>query len=923
MNPSRWHRVEELFNALLALPPEERRAFLDGACGAEAELRAEVESLMKEAEEQPGDFLSESAFSLATRLLCQDQSAKLIGHTFGAYKIIKLLGRGGMGEVFLAEDPRLERLVALKLLPTLIKAQSSVELSIVQEARAASGVSHPNVTHIYEIGEDEACHYIAMEYVEGDSLRALLARKSLSAGEAVDVALQIAGALAAAHSSGVIHRDIKPENVIVRKDGYAKVLDFGLAKLTGAGGVNKVKGRLTSALQETPGLIIGTVAYMSPEQVQGWETDERTDIWSLGVVLYEMLAGERPFSGDTPQETVAAILTTDPKPLAGDAEPMTSLARVVWKALAKNLDARYQTATDFAQDLNRIKQHLFVEEHISARAGPHPIFDSGFGRTLFSIERLLLPAHSSGVVPSRRPLISWAAKAALMGLTISTALLAGLYVRHSKDAPSPAFAPPPGRAVTEPARKAGSIVILPFSNETGDERFDYVAEGLMEDVSRNLSRSSTLLVIDRQSARRVAEQGADFDHVRRLLGVDLALRCRIEMQASGLVVSPNIVDLVTGEVVLLGSFTVGRENLIQLRELMAGVLTVSLQGLLGEDKALVFDRHPTEDVEAYRCYMEGVYFAEKRGVDNLKRSVVLLERATKLDPNFALAYAALGNSYNLLGTWLGQSPDFYEPKARRAILRALSIDDSLAEAHTALAKIKMDYDRDWEGSEVEFRRAIELSPGYALAHHWYGEVYLSAMGRLEESLAELRLARRLDPLSTGTITGIAWSYIGLHQYEKALEACDEAEDIDSTDPMKQDASIYENRAKALMKLGRFAEAVANAQRACEIDHTGNNCAKVAAIYGMSGDRDKALEVLRSMKSDPARYGGVSSYDLAIIYAALGEKDRAFDLLNSEIGSVSVDLLSIKIDPMLDSLRDAPRFAELERRYKFPRTYHTQ
>jgi serine/threonine protein kinase/TolB-like protein/tetratricopeptide (TPR) repeat protein len=825
-----------------------------------------------------------------------------------------------MGEVYLAEDPRLNRRVSIKLVPASLHEQELSGPHLEQEARAASGVSHPNVAHVYEFGEAEGRRYIAMEYVEGDNLRSLLSRKSLSTGEAIDIALQVASALAAAHSSGVIHRDIKPENIIVRRDGYVKVLDFGLAKLIGAGSVNRAGGQLTSTPEETPSIIMGTVAYMSPEQVRGQETDERTDVWSLGIVLYEMQAGERPFTGNTPREIAAAVLTVEPKPLAGDAEPIMSLARIVRKALAKDPDARYQTASDFAKDLNSVKQLLFVEEHVSSRTGPHPLFDSGFGRTLFSIEKLLLPAHPGSIASGRQTLIPWASKAAIAGLIISAALLAGVYIRRSKDVASPAVAPP-SETVTRPVRKAGSIVILPFHNETGDEKFNYVADGLTEDVSRNLRRSNTLVVIDRQSAQRVTEHGVNFDsvNVRRLLNVDLALQCRIETQASGLVVRPNIIDLLTGDVVWQDSFTVGREDLLQLRGLMTGMLTTSLQGLLGEDKALIFDRHPTNNVEAYRCYLEGVYLAEKRGVENLKRSVVLLERATKLDPNFALAYTALGNSYNLLGTWLGQSPDFYEPKARSAIERAIALDDSLAEAHTALAKIKMDYDRDWEGSERQFRRAIELSPGYALAHHWYGEVYLSAMGRLEESLAELRLARRLDPLSTGTITGIAWSYIGLRQYEKAIEACDEAEKIDSADPTKQDASIYENRAKALMKLGQFAEAIDNIKRACEIDHTGNNCAKVGAIYGVSGDRDNALAILSNMQSDPAQYGGVSSYDLAIIFASVGDKDRAFVLLNREVDSISVDLLSIRIDPMLDSLRGDPRFAELERRYKFPQT----
>lgn len=740
---------------------------------------------------------------------------------------------------------------------------------------------------------------------------------------------------------------------MMRVDGYVKVLDFGLAKLSEVKNKRPHQWKSLSSIETTPGLIMGTTAYMSPEQVRGQETDARTDLWSLGVVLYEMIARRRPFTGKTPSDVAAAILLSEPPPLQEDNIAVSlGLTQITQKALSKVADKRYQTSQDFALDLQRIKQVLQVEEHFSSGTEARSLLKS----EIISISPAEKMRQSQKFDPesSRRSRwnnlssLHWGVKILItVGVVLSLLYITTKYFgRPSVRSEAVSNSPQPSAGIT--SQRINSIAILPFFNDPGDATLDYLSAGLTEDITRNLSRSRTLLVTAQYSARRASEEQLNSSQIKQKLRVETALHGKVERHGAELSIRLRLVELKTGGALWEDSFTAAQDDLLHLRNSLTAVLTTQLQGLAGEDKTLPRASRLTDNNQAYRAYLEGRYFTDKGGRDNLEYAVTLLERAVALDPQFALAHVSLANAYNLLGTFLGQSPDYYQPRARQTILHAIALDDTLAEAHTSLAKIKMDYERDWVGAEQEFRRAIELNPGYALAHHWYGEVYLSAMGRLEESLAELQIAHRLNPLSTGILTGIAWTYIGLRQYENAVEACRIAKEINP-----EDWGVYAYRAPALMKLGRFDEAISDVNNAFEGEPAAHNLAALAAIYASAGRRDEGLRQLTELEKTKqgrkvsgcdwaiiyAALAGkrdellrqltdiqksekkqqvcrVSKYDPAIILAALGDVETAFKLLNQEVNTNSVALLSIRIDPMLDTLRSDPRFALLEAKLGF-------
>lgn len=915
MNQERWQHIEDLYHCALELPETERAAYLTHACAGDAELRAEVESLLSEAE-QEDSFLNKPAMTLGLSLLAGDEAESLSGQQFGAYKILERLGRGGMGDVYLAEDPRLERLIALKLLPPyLTEAPDSIQ-RFRQEARAASAISHPNVAHIYETGVEHGRHYLAMEYIEGLTLRQLLKRERPALIAAIEIALQVANALGAAHEVGVVHRDIKPENIMVRGDGYAKVLDFGLAKLSearGQSGARRVSSG--SSLDTTPGMIMGTTPYMSPEQARGQALDARTDIWSLGVVLYEMLAGRKPFEGETPSDISAAILLKDPPPLevGGSVQPI--LETIVATALRKNPAERYQTAQDFARDLKRGRRELEFIERWQATS------DSSLPTASLTAQPARAELNSSSATldsrSARTDTPGWWGRQSQLMRTILTASVIGLLtfalggaVKYFSDSRSASRNARPVVASANQPNKFTSLAVLPFANESGDEKLDYLSEGLAEDLIRDLGQNTALRVIALSSARKVAK-GTREEQIKRMLGVGAVLRGRVRLQDNQMVIEAQLIDTNTGSIIWQDTYSTPPAQLLKLRNTMTVLLFTNLQGLLGEDKRIILSEYPTINNEAYKAYLAGKYARDRYDVAGSKRAVASLEKAVALDSRYSLAYVALADAYNLLGTFMGQAPDYYQAKAKATIQKALALDDTLSEAHASLAKMKMDYDHDWAGAEQEFKRAIQLHHGYATAHHWYGEVYLSAMGRLDESIAELQTAREIDPLSTGIITGLAWSYTGQHKYEKAVEECDKALELET-----HDSSIYTYRSMALMRLGRFDEAIADARRAFDVENTGSNLASLGATYGVAGKPDEARKILVQLRAD-SRFKDASPYDLAIVYAALGERDEAFRLLDEQMTTSSVDLLSIRIDPMLDPLRSDQRFVELERRFNFP------
>ncbi len=874
MQENQWQKIEEIFNRAVALPLAERQRFVEEICRDDAELCREI-LLLINADDAENVFFDEPVFALGAQILDADELLPEDSE-FASYRIKKLLGRGGMGAVYLAEDARLGRPVALKILPSTLGVNTESVMRFRQEARAASAISHQNVAHIYEFGDADEKYFLAMEYVEGKTLRELLKENSIDISHALEISKQIADALAATHKRGIVHRDIKPENVMLTESSLVKVLDFGLAKLNAPPQISANDEKTLASLETIPGMIIGTTAYMSPEQVRGQMLDERSDLWSLGVVMFEMLAGKRPFAGATPSDIQAAILLKD-APLI---ELPTVTATVVGKLLKKDLAERYQSIEEFLPDLRRVKN----EFETTKTSGKDSVSDINFVPLKPDIERGFF--SKSSFPKLFLPLILF------LAVSFSAIYFNGA-IRQMFSANAP----------TAQNKKINSLVVLPFQNMSGDAQFDYVSAGLAEDLTRNLGKLNVVRVTAFASALKVRD-AADLGEIRERLQVDSVVRGKIEKQVGKLIVSVEFLDANSGAVIWQDSISAGENNLLKLRDSLAVLLSTNLQSNFGGTKNLVVAESSTQSEAAYRAYLAGRFAPDRNNLAGTKRAIENLERAVALDANFAQAFVALAESYNLIGSWYGEKPEIYLPKAKAAVEKALSLDESSAEAHTILAKMKMDKEHDWTGCEREFKRAIELNPNYALAHHWFGEVYLSAMGRYDESLRELEMARQLNPLSSGIMTALAWTYLGKKDYEKAIEMCDEALQINSSDD-----SAYSYKSMALMKLGRYDEAIEIAKKSSSV----GDMSELGVIYGLSGRTTEVREMLSQME----KKADASPYNRAVIYASIGEKDRAFELLEKQLKTNSVDLLSIKLDPLLDSLRDDARFAEIERKLNFP------
>ena len=871
MKQTHWQTIEQIFNEAVALPPDERASFVAEKSGDDEELRREILALLAEDAENT-DFLNEPIFSDGLRLLENDFSELLKAGKFARYKLLKLLGRGGMGAVFLAQDTTLERNIALKVLPPKFAENEQSILRFRQEARTASAISHPNVAHIYEFGEEGERYFLAMEYVKGKTLRELLKEKSIDVSHALEIASQIADALVATHKRGIVHRDIKPENIIVTESGLVKVLDFGVAKLN-----TPTDETSLASLETTPGMIIGTTAYMSPEQVRGLALDARSDLWSFGVLLFEMLAGERPFTGATPSDIQAAILLKDAPVLMLP----TKIALVVSKLLKKNLDERYQSIEEVLPDLQRLKNDSNEREN--------SLDVSSFKSDLPEVD--ILPSKS------RVRLLKFLLPVAVAIIAAFSAIY--FFGNLPFFQPSDASVNPTKNI---PNTHIESLAVLPFQTDGANEELKLLSEGLAEDLTRGLGSLGTVRVISYASARQLRDT-ENLAEIKARLDVKTLLRGRIEERNNEISVQFELVNLNDGTIIWSEKLNAATNDLLKLRNALTQVIANEFQKINGGNQLILTDYGTRRD-DAFRAYLEGKYGADRSNSEGTQRSMKSLERAVALDSQYALAQSALADSYNLLGTWFEIKPDYYQPLAEKTLEKALAIDNNLAEAHTTLAKIKMDFHHDWAGTEREFLKAIEINPNNELAHHWYGEVFLSAMGRYDESLRELETAHRLNPLSSGILTALAWTYIGKKDYQKAIEFCDKATQLNPADD-----SAYSYKAMALMKLGRYGEATETVKKSSAAGETS----ELGVIYALDGRTTEAREMLKRMEKNP----DASPYNLAVIYGALGEKDRAFELLEKQLKTNSVDLLSIRLDPLLDSLRDDKRFAEIERKLRLP------
>lgn len=608
--------------------------------------------------------------------------------------------------VYLAVDQELQRKVALKFLHEhLLSNQERIE-RFKREARAASGLNHPNILTVHQIGEADGRQFIATEYVEGETLRQLINRKALNHALSLDIAVQTASALTAAHEANIIHRDIKPDNVVVRPDGYIKVLDFGIAKLVENG---KPQSEAATMLNTEAGTILGTVGYMSPEQVRGFDLDPRTDIWSLGVVLFEMLTGHAPFAGPTNSDVVAAILHTDPftKTCADGTIPQ-ELQWILAKALAKDRDERYQTMKGLRTDLRN------------------------FGR------------DSSLVTGSN-------------AMAVSTGLQSG------------AFSGVSATSRRRLSRAINSLAILPFVNESADANAEYLSDGITESIINNLSQLPKLKVLARSSVFRYKGQHIDTLEAGQRLNVRAVVTGRVRQAGESLMIAADLTD-VGSETHLWGAhYTRKMTDIFGIQEEIAREICAKLRIKLSGKEKKRLARRSTEKSNAYDLYLKGRYFWNQRTSNTLEKALQYFNEAIEADAGYAMAYVGLADCYQLLNTYEVISPDDSVPKARAAAETALEIDPGLAEAHASLGHISMSYDWDWAAAELEFKQAIELKPNYVTAHLWYGTLFRTT-GRFEDAIEEAQRALDLDPLSLLTQTSLAHHLYYARRYDEAIEA---------------------------------------------------------------------------------------------------------------------------------------------------------
>jgi serine/threonine-protein kinase len=848
---------------------------------------------------------------------------KVIAH----YRILKRLGKGGMGEVFLGEDTRQHgRKVALKLLPPEFTRDESRLRRFKQEARAILTLNHPNILTIFEIGESNGTYYIATEYIEGETLRHYLWNNSLKIDEALGIAIQIAMALEAAHAAGIVHRDVKPENIMLRpdrfvRDRFVKVLDFGLAKLTERDSVAADPEALTMPISNTnPGSVIGTTGYMSPEQAQGETIDTRTDIFSLGVVLYEMVAGHAPFAGPTDSHVRVSIIDHEPEPLRSKAaEAPRHLERIVSKSLAKDKAKRYQTVTDFKLDLEQLREEL----HLSQSTGgmpprlqsdprttePSGFLPSGVGIGPGAITEPVAAAStvpSSGVgpsvtsgVPVERGGRNKTAIIALAGVVLIL-LLGASYLYFSR-------------------RAIDSVAVLPFANDSNDPNAEYLSDGITESIISSLSQLPNLKVMSRNAVFRFKGKNVDPQEIGRSLKVGAVLAGRLVKQGDRLIIKTELINVADGSQIWGAEYNNNVSDLLAIQDEIAHKISEKLRlRLTGQDEEKLAKRY-TKDADAYELYLKGRYFWNKRTEEGLRSGIKYFQQAEEKDPHYALAYSGLADSYALLSDIGVTKPADEMPKAKAAAQHAVDIDPSLAEGYTSRAFVKLAFDWDWLGAESDFKKALELNSKYPTAHQWYAS-YLMQMGKFDHAKQEIEQAHQLDPLSPiiSANSGL-YSYYE-HNYDDAIEKYKVTLD---TDP---DFGVARNYlALAHVQKRMYDDAISELRTLLKAPSDGplpeelvakdlDAWASLGFAYAMAGKRAEAEAILKTFESiSQRRY--VSGLYFATIYAGLKDNDHAIAQLNKAFEGRHPGLVLVRIDPVFDSLRSDERFKQLVGRFE--------